>query len=71
MPEFPLAGSERRAVAGAKPTGPADPNEIVDVTVLVRRQAAADFERMASDAAATPDTHLSRGEFAKRFGADP
>jgi kumamolisin len=71
MSEYPLAGSERRALAGAQPTGPADANETVDVTVLVRRQAAADFERMASDAAATRGTHLSRDEFAKRFGADP
>jgi kumamolisin len=71
MPEYPLAGSERRPVAGAEPTGPADPKEIVDVTVLVRRRAAADFERMASNAAATPSPHLSRDEFSKRFGADP
>jgi kumamolisin len=71
MPEYALAGSERRPVPGAQPTGPADPNECVDVTLLVRRQAAADFERMANDAAATPSTHLSGNEFAKRFGADP
>jgi kumamolisin len=71
MPEYPIAGSERRPVPGAQPMGPADPNETADVTVLVRRQAAADFERMAGDAAAKPGTHLSRDEFAKRFGADP
>ena len=71
MPEYPLAGSERRPIAGAHPTGPADPNETVDVTVLVRRQATADFERMASDATIARGVHLSRDEFAKRFAADP
>jgi kumamolisin len=71
MPEYPIAGSQRRPMAGAQATGPADPKETVDVTVLLRRRAAADFERMASDAGATPGTHLSRDEFSKRFGADP
>lgn len=71
MPQYPLAGSERRPVPGAQPTGPADPSEAVDVTVLVRRQAGADFERMANDAAAGRSTRVSRDEFAKRFGADP
>src|SRR5437879_12189587 len=32
-----LPGSERAALAGAVRVGPADPNEIIDVTIVVRR----------------------------------
>ena len=69
-----LPGSERAPPPGATDQGPAPPDEIVEVTVLVRRR---------SDLGAFPDvlheaglpfdrrTRLDRGEFAHRYGAAP
>jgi kumamolisin len=41
MQKHPLQGSERKPMAGARLVGPADPNERLEVTVLLRRAAAA------------------------------
>jgi kumamolisin len=69
-----IAGTERRPVAGARRTGPAEPSEVVSVTVRLRRRA---------DAPALPDPaevlrqpiaerrYLSRDGFAEHYGADP
>jgi kumamolisin len=70
---IPLEGSERVAMPGAKVLAPADPNERLEVTVLVRRRATEDFHgrvaALASGKSAAPP--LSREQFAARYGADP
>jgi len=73
MANFPLRGSERAPVPGARILGPAEPTERLEVSILVRRRAAADLTTrvatIAAGGAAAPP--LSREEFAQRFGADP
>jgi kumamolisin len=59
----PLPGSERRLVPDARPIDTPDPNEIVQVTVMVRRKDA--------KLPAMTSAPLSREEFAARYGADP
>ena len=57
-----LRGSERKPVPRATPVAPPDPNEIIDVTVLVRRRAA-----LPSPGAQL----LKREDFAALYGALP
>jgi kumamolisin len=68
----PLTGSERQPLPGAKATGRADPNERLEVTVLLRRQHASDLtdrvERLSKRE--NVGDHLSRKEFESRFGAN-
>jgi kumamolisin len=72
MANIVLTGSERVAMRGARVVAPADPTERLDVTVLVRRRAAAELHaraaQLASGKASTP--YLTREEFAARHGAD-
>jgi kumamolisin len=67
-----LKGSERAAVPGARSLGPADPGELLQVSVLVRRRGRQDLAaRMAAIVSGvSPAPFLSRGEFARRHGAD-
>jgi kumamolisin len=69
---FALRGSERVAMSGARVVAPADPTERLEVTVLVRRRARAEFDaRVAQLAAGKGGTpYLTREEFAARHGAD-
>jgi len=72
MARHPLKGSERQPYAGAHAVGKADPAERFEVSVLLRRRAAADLtaqvrKMTAGDRSAA---HLSRDDFAKRFGAE-
>jgi len=69
----PLAGSERAPLEGAQEIGPANPDEIVDVTIRLRSRAgktpivnAAEFTKPIEER-----TILSRKEFEQRHGADP
>src|SRR5579862_1043234 len=67
-----LPGSMRNAVPGATDTGPADPNQEIEVTVLLRRgSSAAAFPRVEETAANLPRDrkYLSREEFARLHGA--
>jgi kumamolisin len=66
-----LTGSARTILPGAMAIGKADPNERLEVTVLVRRQAASDLKARVDQLtkANTPPKHLSREEFAARHGA--
>ena len=67
-----LAGSERRAPAGARRTGPADPGEVIEVTLFLRRAARADEFPSLETWGGRPlakRTHLSHEEFAKKYGA--
>ena len=62
----PLKGSERHPMTGAKIVAPADPTERLEVTVLVRRGASAEFHSRVSQIAAgkSPGACMSRDEFA-------
>jgi kumamolisin len=72
MANFPLKGSERSPVAGARVVAVAEPSERLEVTVLVRRNAREDFAARVAGIASGRATGpcLSREEFAKRHGAD-
>jgi kumamolisin len=69
----PLAGSERFLMVGAQEVGPADPNEMVDVTIRVRSRAGnapmVDPDEFTKPVAER--TILTRKQFAHRYGADP
>src|SRR5579862_2232260 len=68
----PLAGSERAPLEGAREVGPADPNEMVDVTIRVRSRAGKNSVNMADfSKPVTERSILSRSEFEKNHGADP
>jgi len=70
---FSLAGSERAPLKGAREIGPANPSEIVDVTIRVQSRAgkkpivdADEFEKPIEER-----TIVSRKEFEQLHGADP
>jgi len=69
---IPLKGSERVIMPGARVVAPADPTERLEVTMLVRRRARAEFRarvaELASGKLGVP--YLTREEFAARHGAD-
>src|SRR5277367_708058 len=69
MPGNPLKGSERQPIPGAKSVGRSDPTEPLEVTVLVRRQAADDLENRVKQLAQGGRSHVSRQKFAKQYGA--
>jgi kumamolisin len=62
-----IPGSAKRAMAGSKVLGPVDPDERVEVTLVLRR-------REAPKVAFTPNAtrpHLTREAYAEQFGASP
>ena len=70
-----LRSSDRAPLPGAQRIGPADPNEIIDVTVVVRRRSktSGGFP-LLEELGRTPIAkrrHLGREEFAKTHGALP
>jgi kumamolisin len=69
-----LAGSERRVRKGAKRVGPADPEEMLLISIYLRRRAEAPPLPSQEHFAATPlggRERLSRAELAERQGASP
>jgi kumamolisin len=73
MADIVLPGSARAALPGARALAPADSDERLEVSVLVRRRAAGALRSRAS-AFATGDrtaTCMTREEFARAHGADP
>ena len=52
MPKSALPGSERSPLPGARLVGKADPNERLEVTVLLRRREAAGLKAHVAKAAA-------------------
>ncbi len=72
MANITLKGSERVTMPGARVVAPADPNERLEVTVLVRRRAGEALHALAAQFAAgnASVACLSREEFAARHGAD-
>lgn len=71
----PVQGSERTPLPGAQIVSKVDPDERIQVTVLVRRpQSAKDLNSMIEDISARKPQereYLSREEFAATQGADP
>jgi kumamolisin len=70
--QIPLPGSSRAPLHGAKEIGPADPNEIVDVTIRLRSRSgkkSVDARQYAKPV--DQRTTLTREEFEKQHGADP
>ena len=72
-PKIELPSSERAALAGAVRVGPADPNEIIDVTIVVRRGSKTSGRfPLIEELGRTPIAerrHLTREEFAAAHGA--
>src|ERR1700733_2802453 len=71
--QLPLAGSGRAPLEGAREIGPANPDEIVDVTIRLRSRAGKK-PMVSAEAFTTPiakRTIFSRQEFEQRHGADP
>ena len=67
-----LKGSTRPALAGGRDVGPADPNEQIEVTVLLRRGSKPSEFRSIEQMAKRPPNerrYLSREEFARLHGA--
>jgi kumamolisin len=72
MANVSLKGSERAAMPGARKTTACDPSEGMQVTVLVRRSARAEFKsRVTALNAGQRPGHLNREQFAQLHGADP
>jgi kumamolisin len=64
----PIPGSERQPLPGATVTGPSDQNEMLDITLVLKRSA--EFGACVARATDTwPGERLSRAEFAERFSA--
>ena len=70
-----IAGSDRAPVPGAELVGAPHPDERLEVTVRVRSRAggqlAAHVQALALRRVHAVQPHLSREQFAERFGADP
>jgi kumamolisin len=72
MPNNPLAGSEKKPLAGARSIERADPGERLEVTLVLRhRQHDALQERVRKIAAGDKsERHLTHEEYDQQFGAD-
>src|ERR1700751_6194322 len=70
----PIPGSERRSSPTARRLGPADPTELLTVTITLRRRPDGppppDFDHFATVHSAQRQ-RLSEGEFARQYGASP
>ncbi len=64
-----LAGSERKPMIGATEAGSPDPNEVMQVTVVLREPA--DHKHPAVADLVSRGERITRDEFASRYGADP
>ena len=63
-PRVPLPGSQRGAHPSATDAGPAAPNQILSVSLLVRRRTPLSLDEL-------PEGRVTREEFNRRFAADP
>jgi kumamolisin len=72
MAQVTLQGSERAEPPGSRLIGPADPNERLEVSVIVRRRAPQALQSRVAQLTSGDRSagHLSREEFAQRHGAD-
>jgi kumamolisin len=70
----PLKGSERERLPGSRTLGPADPNERLEVSLILRRRDAQGFATRLASLCAPRGARiapLSRAEYARLHGADP
>jgi len=70
MARHPLKGSAKTLLPGAQVVGNADPAERLEVSVRLRRKDQAGFKSQLT-AITAGGQHISRANFAERFGADP
>jgi kumamolisin len=66
----PVRGTEKRLLAQAEPAGSLEPDEQVDITVILRSRTDRELARETAGPRAEQE-RLSREAFADRFGADP
>jgi len=73
MARIRLKGSERKPLSGSRATGPADPSEQLQVSVLVRRSSEQSFKDRVGRLSGGDRSfaHLTRDEFARHFSAAP
>jgi kumamolisin len=73
MAKHQLKGSDRAPLHGATATGKADPNERLEVTVLIRRRGGDALSAHASKLATGDRSRgrMTRAQFAEAYGADP
>jgi kumamolisin len=64
-----IPGSERKPMTGATKTAAADPNEIIQVTLVLRSRKSAGVEPLADLVAS--GKRITREEYEARYGADP
>ena len=70
MAKNAIIGSERAPLKGAMATGKADPNETLEVTVLLRRGNADGLKQhVAALANQSAAPHLTREQFDQKYGA--
>jgi kumamolisin len=62
--KVPLKGSERVALPGAQAIGPTDPNQLIEISVILKHRQPLDITKGAGKA-------MSHDEFAAQYGADP
>ena len=71
---IPLPGSERSARSGSRVVGAPDPNELIQISVLLRPRTPLESLTSTKElGAGTPQErrYLSREQFAATYGADP
>lgn len=65
-----IPGSERKPMHGATITGPCDPNEEIEVTVVLRHRPSSQEHASLAELVARGE-RITRDEFEARYGADP
>ena len=65
-----VKGSERKPMPGATQTGSLDPNEVMQVTLTLRPEAAGP-KPVSLDKLIASGQRLSRDEYEAKYGADP
>ena len=71
MPSNPLTGSDRQPMPGARAVGKANPNDRLEVTLVLRRRDPEGFAAaVAAAAAGDTSKRVACEDFAARFGAD-
>jgi kumamolisin len=68
-----ITGSQRAMLPGARLVGPANPQERIDVTLILRPASSAELPSLERTGNIKPHerTHLTREEFKAKYGADP
>ena len=65
-----IPGSEREPMSGAKKTAAADPNEVIQTTIVLRPRQSGPGVELVSDLVARGG-RITREEYEARYGADP